>query len=108
MIGLIDAAEVNAKLGEPGAAEATAESLAHRPAKLLTQQDRLSTALAVLEGGEFDCAPVVMSPTDPRLIGCVHESDLLRSYIQEADRMRREDLGGVGLFAESARRSDED
>ena len=74
LIGLIDAAEVNAKLGEPGAAEATAESLAHRPAKLLTQQDRLSTALAVLEGGEFDCAPVVMSPTDPRLIGCVHES----------------------------------
>jgi len=107
-IGLIEATEVNAKLGEPGEAEATAESLAHRPAKLLTQQDRLSTALAVLEAGEFDCAPVVMSPTDPRLIGCVHESDLLRSYIKEADRMRREDLGGVGLFAESARRTDED
>jgi CIC family chloride channel protein len=48
LIGLIDAAEVNAKLGEAGAAEATAESLAHRPAKLLTQQDRLSTALDVL------------------------------------------------------------
>ena len=55
-----------------------------------------------------DCAPVVMSPTDPRLIGCVHESDLLRSYIEEADRMRREDLGGVGLFAETARRTDDD
>jgi chloride channel protein, CIC family len=105
-IGLVDLPEVNAKLADPAQAEATVESLAHRPAKLLTPQDRLSTALTVLEAGEFDRAPVVMSPTDPRLIGCVHESDLLRSYIEEADRMRREDLGGVGLFAESARRTD--
>ncbi|HKF62985.1 MAG TPA: chloride channel protein [Dongiaceae bacterium] len=99
LIGVIDAAELTLKLAVPGEEEATAESSAHRPAKLLTPQDRLSTALAVLEAGQFDAAPVVMSTTDPRLIGCVHEADLLRSYIEEADRMRREDLGGVGLFA---------
>ncbi len=34
--------------------------------------------------------------------------DLLRSYIEEADRMRREDLGGVGLFAETSRRGEAD
>jgi hypothetical protein len=49
-----------------------------------------------------------MSPTDPRLIGCVHEADLLRSYIEEADRMRREDLGGVGLFAHEGTATEEE
>ena len=68
----------------------------------------VSTALAVLEAGQFDAAPVVMSTTDPRLIGCVHEADLLRSYIEEADRMRREDLGGVGLFAHEGAATEEE
>jgi len=108
LIGVIDAAELTLKLAVPGEEEATAESAAHRPAKLLTPQDRLSTALAVLEAGQFDAAPVVMSPTDPRLIGCVHEADLLRSYIEEADRMRREDLGGVGLFAHEGAATEEE
>jgi CIC family chloride channel protein len=108
LIGVIDAAEITLKLAVPGEEEATAESAAHRPAKLLTPQDRLSTALAVLEAGQFDAAPVVMSPTDPRLIGCVHEADLLRSYIEEADRMRREDLGGVGLFAHEGAATEEE
>jgi CIC family chloride channel protein len=107
-LGLIEAADANARFAEPGQAAVPAESLARRPDKLLTPVDRLSTALAVLEGGEFDAAPVVMSPTDHRLIGCVHESDLLRSYIDEADRMRREELGGVGLFAETSRGPDGD
>ena len=42
------------------------------------------------------CAAVVKSRIDPRLVGCIHEADLLRCYVEEADRMRREELGGVG------------
>jgi CBS domain-containing protein len=102
-LGLIEATDATAKLAEPGQAALPVESLARKPARLLTPQDRLSTALAVLERAEFDAAPVVTSPTDHRLVGCVHETDLLRSYIDEADRMRREELGGVGLFAETGR-----
>ena len=81
---------------------ATAGSLAKLQARLLTPADRLSTALEVLDEMEHEAAAVVMSPTDPRLVGCVHESDLLRCYIEEADRMRREELGAEGLFAKDS------
>jgi hypothetical protein len=44
------------------------------------------------------------SRIDPRLVGCLHEADLLRCYIEEADRVRREELGEVGLFTDLAGR----
>ncbi len=105
-VGLLDAGEVAAMLVDPDKAAATAGSAAHRPAKLLTPLDRLSTALAVLEAGEFDAAAVVVSISDPRLVGCVHETDLLRCFVEEADRMRRDDLGEVGFFSGTTRSPD--
>ena len=103
-IGAVEAQSANAKLGELGkGSEMTAEGLAKPQARLLTPADRLSTALEVLDEMEEEAAAVVMSPTDPRLVGCVHESELLRCYIDEADKMRREELGAVGLFAEENR-----
>jgi len=100
-VGIVEAQTANARIAELGKeSEATAGILAQPQAHLLTPADRLSTALEVLDEMEQESAAVVMSPTDPRLVGCVHESDLLRCYIEEADRMRRDELGAEGLFAE--------
>jgi chloride channel protein, CIC family len=103
-IGVIDSAEAHTKTVEGGHEEATAESLAHPQAQLLTPDDRLSTALNVLDASDYDAVAVVMSRIDPRLVGCVHETELLRCYVDEADRMRRDELGGVGLFTDLAGR----
>jgi CIC family chloride channel protein len=100
-VGIVEAQTANARIAElDKGSEATAGILAQPQAHLLTPADRLSTALEVLDEMEQESAAVVMSPTDPRLVGCVHESDLLRCYIEEADRMRRDELGAEGLFAE--------
>jgi CIC family chloride channel protein len=99
-VGIVDGAEANARLLQGGTEDVTAESLAHKQAQILTPNDRLSTALTVLEASEFDAVAVVMSHTDNRLLGCVHEADLLRLYVEEADRMRRDELGDVGLFTD--------
>jgi CIC family chloride channel protein len=99
-VGLVNGAEVQAKLAEAGNHELTAESLARPQTHLLTPDDRLSTALNILESSEFEAVAVVKSRIDPRLVGCIHESDLLRCYVEEADRMRREELGEVGLFTD--------
>jgi chloride channel protein, CIC family len=103
-VGVVDSAEVQAKLIEGGHQDLTAESLAHPQTYLLTPDDRLSTALGILESSEFEAVAVVQSRIDPRLVGCVHEADLLRCYVDEADRMRREELGAVGLFTDLAGR----
>jgi CIC family chloride channel protein len=103
-VGIIESHKASTKIAELSAGtEVTAESLAQPQTRLLTPADRLSTALEVLDEMEYEVAAVVMSPTDPRLVGCVHEADLLRCYVEEADRMRREELGAVGLFAEDSR-----
>jgi chloride channel protein, CIC family len=103
-VGIVDSKEVQAKLKEEGHATITAESIAHPQIHLLTPDDRLSTALGLFESTEFDVLAVVKSRIDPRLVGCIHEADLLRSYVEEADRMRREELGEVGLFTDLAGR----
>ena len=103
-VGIVDSAEVQAKLVEDPLLDVTAETLAHPQTHLLTSDDRLSTALHVLESSEFEAVAVVMSRIDPRLVGCVHEAELLRCYVGEADRMRREELGAVGLFTDLAGR----
>src|SRR5262249_58816951 len=82
--------------GESG--RARVERLAKRRTHLLPPADTLSAALQIFEGEELLMAPVVARQDAPRLIGCVHEADLLRLYLDEADRMRREELGAVGLF----------
>jgi CIC family chloride channel protein len=105
-VGIVDAAEANAKLLEGGHDGVIAESLAHKQDKILTPNDRLSTALPVVEASEFDAVAVVMSQTDHRLVGCVHEADLLRFYVEEADRMRREEIGEGGLFDDLTSRRD--
>ena len=103
-VGIVDSAEAQAKLIEGKHEGLTAESLAHAQAHLLTPDDRLSTALGILESSEFEAVAVVKSRIDPRLVGCIHEADLLRCYVEEADRMRREELGEVGLFTDLAGR----
>jgi chloride channel protein, CIC family len=103
-VGILDSAEVQAKLSEGKEAGLSAESLAHAQTHLLTTDDRLSTALGILESSEFEAVAVVKSRIDPRLVGCIHEADLLRCYVEEADRMRREELGEVGLFTDLAGR----
>jgi chloride channel protein, CIC family len=103
-VGTIEAQSANAKIAELGkGSEVTAENIAQPQTRLLTPADRLSTTLSVLDETEHEAAAVVMSPTDPRLVGCVHKADLLRCYVEEADQMRREELGAVGLFAEDSR-----
>jgi chloride channel protein, CIC family len=99
-LGIVDAAEASAKLLQGGNDGVTAATLAHTQAQILTPNDRLSTALAVLEAASHDAVAVVMSHTDHRLVGCVREADLLRCYVEEADRMRREEIGEVDLFAD--------
>jgi CIC family chloride channel protein len=101
-VGIVDSAEAQARLIEGTNQDITAESLAHVQGHLLTPDDRLSTALNILESSEFEAVAVVKSRIDPRLVGCVHEADLLRCYVEEADRMRREELGEVGLFTDLA------
>jgi len=104
LVGIVDSQSATAKIAEPGAgSDLTAGGLAQPQARLLTPDDRLSTALAVLDEMDFETAAVVMSPTDPRLVGCVHKAHLLRCLVEEADLMRREELGAVGLFAEEDR-----
>ncbi len=103
-VGIVDSKEVQAKLKEEGHENITAESIAHPQIHLLTPDDRLSTALGLFESTEFDVMAVVKSRIDPRLVGCIYEADLLRSYVEEADRMRRDELGEVGLFTDLAGR----
>jgi len=101
-VGLIELADLNAAMAEGVDGDAAAETLARRPAQLLTPTDTLSAALRIFEADDLQMAPVVARQDAPRLIGCVHEADLLRLYLDEADRMRREELGAVGLFADVA------
>jgi len=104
-VGVVDSQSARAKIAEPEAAsDLTAAGLAQPQARLLTPDDRLSTALTIMDEMDFDTAAVVMSPTDPRLVGCVHKAHLLRCLVEEADLMRREELGAVGLFADEDRR----
>ena len=103
-VGLVDLADLNAAVAEGDNGSAAVEQLARRPTHLLTPADTLSAALQIFEGEELLMAPVVARQDAPRLIGCVHEADLLRLYLDEADRMRREELGAVGLFTEMASR----
>jgi CIC family chloride channel protein len=103
-VGIVDSKEVQAKLKEEGRQDITAEAIAHAQAHLLTPDDRMSTALSLFESTEFEVLAVVKSRIDPRLVGCIHEADLLRCYVEEADRMRREELGGAGLFTDLAGR----
>jgi CIC family chloride channel protein len=103
-VGIIDSKEVQTKLKEQGQQDITAEALAHAQTHLLTPDDRLSTALSLFESTDFEVLAVVKSRIDPRLVGSIYEADLLRSYVEEADRMRREELGEVGLFTDLAGR----
>ena len=103
-VGVVGSAEANTKRAEGGHEEDAAEALAHPQSQLLTPDDRLSTALNVLDASDYDAVAVVMSRIDPRLVGCVHEAELLRCYVDEADRMRRDELGEVGLFTDLAGR----
>jgi CIC family chloride channel protein len=103
-VGMIDAADLNAALRDSSEDAIEAEKLAQRPPQLLTPADPLTAALHFFEASESAVAPVVARQDAPRLIGCVHEADLLRLYLDEADRMRREELGTVGLFADVAKR----
>ena len=103
-VGIIESQSASAKIAEPGSGnDLTAGGLAEPQARLLTPDDRLSTALEVLDEMDYETAAVVTSPTDPRLVGCVHKAHLLRCLVEEADQMRREELGAVGLFAEDNR-----
>jgi len=101
-VGLVDLSDINTAMAEGADGADAVEQLAHRPAHLLTPADTLSAALRIFEAEELQMAPVVARQDAPRLIGCVHEADLLRLYLNEADRMRREELGAVGLFADRA------
>jgi CIC family chloride channel protein len=103
-VGMIDAADLNAALRDSTDDPIEAEKLAQRPPHLLTPADPLTAALRFFEASESLMAPVVARQDAPRLIGCVHEADLLRLYLDEADRMRREELGTVGLLADVAGR----
>jgi CIC family chloride channel protein len=107
-VGMIDAAELNAALRESTEDAVEAENMAQRPAQLLTPADPLTAALRFFESSQSQVAPVVARQDAPRLIGCVHETDLLRLYLDEADRMRREELGTVGLLGESQGRAKDD
>ena len=103
-VGIVDSRSATAKIAETDVgSDLTVGGLAQPQARLLTPDDRLSTALTVLDGMDYETAAVVMSPTDPRLVGCVHKAHLLRCLVEEADQMRREELGAVGLFAEDDR-----
>lgn len=103
-VGIVDSKELQAKLKEEGQQDVTAEAIAHPQTHLLTPDDRLSTAMSLFESTEFEVLAVVKSKIDPRLVGSIHEADLLRCYVEEADRMRREELGGTGLFTDLAGR----
>jgi CBS-domain-containing membrane protein len=104
-LGVVDSQSARAKFAELGAgSDLTVAGLAQPQARLLTPDDRLSTALSVLDEMDFQTAAVVVSTTDPRLVGCIHEAHLLRCLVEEADQMRREELGAVGLFAEEDHR----
>lgn len=100
LVGMIDAVDVNAAVLEGVDGATAAETLVRRQVEPLTPADPLSTALRIFESNELHVAAVIARRDAPRLIGCVHEADLLRLYLDEADRMRREELGAVGLFAD--------
>jgi CIC family chloride channel protein len=98
LVGMVDAVDVNAAVQEGVEGTTPAEKLVRRQMQPLTPADTLSTALRIFESDDSQVAAVVARRDAPRLIGCVREADLLRLYLEEADRMRREELGAVGLF----------
>jgi CBS domain-containing protein len=97
-VGMVDAVDVNAAVQEGVDGTTAAETLVRRQLRPLTPADPLSAALRIFESDDSQVAAVVARRDAPRLIGCVQEADLLRLYLEEADRMRREELGAVGLF----------
>jgi CIC family chloride channel protein len=97
-VGMVDAVDVNAAVQEGVDGTTPAEKLVRRQIQPLTPADPLSMALRIFESDDSQVAAVVARRDVPRLIGCVREADLLRLYLEEADRMRREELGAVGLF----------
>lgn len=92
-LGVVDAAEANAVLLEDRPEPTTAATLVGEQPLFLTPADRLSTALQLLEHATTGAVAVVRSADNPRVIGCVHEADVLRRYIEETEKMRQEEIG---------------
>lgn len=92
-LGIVDAAEANAVLLEDRETPPTAQDLVTEQPHFLTPADRLSTALHLLEQATTGAVAVVRSADNPRVIGCIHETDVLRRYIEESEKMRQEELG---------------
>jgi CIC family chloride channel protein len=104
-VGTVDAAHANAVLLErrepkPLAGELAAEN----PFFFVTLNDPLSTALDVFDEAGTAMIGVVQSAEFPRLMGAIDEVSVLRRYFDEAEQLRREELGDVGLLPVAPRR----
>jgi len=98
LLGVVDAADISHMLLEHPQ-EPVAKVLGNDPPLALTLDDRLTTALEFFERAQRDVVPVVASRDNPRLVGCVREVDVFRRYLEEAEGIRREDVGDVDFFS---------
>jgi len=104
-VGTVDATYANAALIEQREPRPTAGDLAaESPVFFVALSDRLSTALDVFDEARIDVIAVVQSTDYPRLMGAVDEVSVLRRYFDEAEQLRREELGDVGFLPVSTRR----
>jgi len=104
-VGTVDAAHANSVLLEQREPKPNAGDLAgENPFFFVTLNDQLSMALDVFDEAGTTTIGVVQSAEFPRLMGAIDEASVLRRYFDEAEQLRREELGDVSLLPTPVRR----